>query len=677
MGNHIERIKELTLILNQYRNSYYNNNQSLVSDYEYDTLFDELMELEKSTGIIMSNSPTQTVGYEVKSNLTKVTHSHSMLSLNKTKDVKDLESFSDGHDCLLSLKLDGLTVLLTYDKGELIQAETRGDGTQGELITHNAKVFENIPLHIKYFGKLEIEGEAIIKLSNFEEINHKLPPDKKYRNPRNLVSGSVRQLDNKIAAQRHINFIAWKVPYIEDAIDNNESFCHRLLFIKEMGFDTVIFLPYNNQTSTKNDLDFFVNFLRKNALKNGIPIDGLVLTYNDIVYGDSLGVTGHHPKHSIAYKFYDEEITTTLKDVEWTMGKSGTLTPTAVFEPVEIDGTMVERASLHNVSIFENLRLSKGDTISVYKANMIIPQVKENLTKNASADKEANGFQIVFDKVKGIYPPDKCPICGGITKIQQDNDSKVLICDNPRCKGKLLGKCVHFVSKSAMNIDGLSEATLSKLIDLGYVESFIDIYELKAGFYDDLLMIEGMGKRSVDKLMDAIEASKNTTLERFINALSIPLIGKEASKTISKYFKGDFEKFYEAWSCGFGFKWTQLEDFGSAMHMSMANFALKNIEWVKELASYMNFQIPKTTNISENVAGKIFVITGSLNSFSNREEAKEKIENAGGKVVGSVSSKTNYLVNNDITSTSGKNKKAKSLGIPIITENELLMMINQ
>ena len=672
---HIEQIKELTNRLNYYRQKYYNENVSVISDYEYDALFDELKKLEDKYHFAMSNSPIQTVGYEVKSSLSKIQHSHAMLSLNKTKSEDDLKTFAANKDCLLSLKLDGLTILLTYNNGELIQAETRGNGVQGELITHNAKVFENIPLHIDYQEKIEIEGEAIIKYTDFEKINDSLSPENQYKNPRNLVSGSVRQLNSQIAAQRHINFLVWKVPYIETAIDNSNSFIHRLLFVKNLGFEIVPLLSYSNQTTDKDDLEQMINHLRNQATDKNIPIDGLVMTYNDIVYGESLGVTGHHPKHSIAFKFYDEEITTTLKDVEWTMGKSGTLTPTAVFEPVEIDGTMVERASLHNVSIFENLRLSKGDTISVYKANMIIPQVKENLTKNASADKEANDFQIIHDRLKGIYPPDKCPICGGITKIQQDNDSKVLICDNPRCKGKLLGKCVHFVSKSAMNIDGLSEATLSKLIDLGYVESFIDIYELKAGFYDDLLVMDGMGKKSVDKLMDAIEASKNTTLERFINALSIPMIGKEASKTISKYFEGDFEKFYEAWSCGFGFKWTKLEDFGNAMHTSMANFALENMNWVKELASYMNFQTNQNTNNSQSLSGKIFVITGSLNTFTNRDAAKERIESFGGKVAGSVSAKTTYLVNNDITSTSGKNKKAKELGIPIITEAELIEML--
>lgn len=659
--NKVSRIKELVSTLNKYRDAYYNEQISLISDHEYDRLFSELKNLEESTGIVLSNSPTISVGYEVKSELTKVKHSHPMLSLDKTKSSDDLKKFAGDKDCILSLKMDGLTILLTYEDGQLVQAETRGNGEEGEIVTHNARVFDNIPLCINYKEHLEIEGEAIITYEDFENIND--ASENEYKNPRNLVSGSVRQLDSNIAARRHIKFIAWKMPTPIEGFDSNDSFLHRLIYIKGLGFEVVPLLTYAEKADGEY-INEMIEALRNTADNMGYPIDGLVMTYDDIPYGESLGFTGHHPKHSIAFKFYDEEVETVLRDIEFTMGKTGILTPTAIFDPVEISGSTIEKASMHNLSVMEELLGENphiGQKIIVYKANDVIPQVLE-------ADK---GYYDIQDLMIDI--PATCPVCGGNTEIKQDNNSKMLVCANPDCKGKLLGKLTHFVSKNAMNIDGLSEATLEKFIDLGWVNSFIDIFSLKDHF-TELVKLDGFGKRSVDKLMSAIEKSKNTTLYRFIYALSIPLIGRSASKTISKYCKGNYDDFWNLFEEAFD--WTELEDFGQAMAQSLDNYFDKYAEEMDLLAEEMCFDIPQITNISSvDLSGKVFVITGSLDKFANRDEAKEKIEALGGKVSGSVSSKTNYLVNNDINSTSGKNKKAKELGVQIITEEELLNMM--
>lgn len=650
------RIKELVRTLNHYRDSYYNNQKSEVSDYEYDQLFDELKKLEETTGIILSNSPTQTVGYEVKSELKKVTHNHPMLSLDKTKSVDELAKFLGNKIGILMLKLDGLTVSLRYMNGQLVSAETRGNGEIGEDILHNAKVFKNIPLHINYDGELIVDGEAIITYDAFERINANLPEGEKYKNPRNLVSGSVRQLDSKIAAERNIKFIAWKMVKGDDS----NSFNKRLNILGDLGFEVTPRYILDSKV-----IGEMIDCLKEAAEHNGYPIDGMVLGYDDVNYGESLGMTGHHLRSQMAFKFYDEEVETTLKDIDWTMGKTGVLTPTAIFEPVEIDGTTVERASLHNISILnEVLGVTPhvGQKITVYKANQIIPQV-------LSADKKSH-----YDDV--LFIPLRCPICGGSTEVKQENNSQVLMCTNDNCKGKLLGKLVHFVSKNAMNIDGLSEATLEKLIELNFVESFADIYDLRHNFYCELVDMSGFGKRSVDKLMTAIEESKNTTLDRFIYSLCIPLIGRSASKTISQYFDGSFERFYNE-GCLNYFVFENLEGFGFEMSCSMRQYLDANIKMIKELADILTFETPKKEIIPKNInlVGKTFVITGSLNTFANRDVAKEQIEALGGKVSGSVSAKTSYLVNNDIGSTSGKNKKAKELGVPIITEEELINMM--
>lgn len=664
----LKRIKELTHQLNHYRDSYYNDSVSEISDHEYDELFDELKQLEEETNIVMANSPTHTVGYEVKSKLEKVKHSHPMLSLDKTKSVDDLKKFAGDKNCLLMCKMDGLTVLLTYENGELIQAETRGNGEEGEIITHNARVFENIPAHIDYTGHLEVEGEAIITYGDFEIINSKLLENEKYKNTRNLVSGSVRQLDSNIAAQRHIKFIAWKVPNIEDKIKSDNSILFRLNYIKDLGFDIVPFYSYTNCSSDKENINNMIISLQDRAKYLGYPIDGLVVTYDDISYGESLGTTGHHPKHSLAYKFYDDIYPTRLLDVEFTMGKTGVLTPTAVFEPVEIDGTMVERASLHNISIMKSLGIvSKYQEIGVYKANMIIPQIEYAEKMDCVAVEEV------------IDIPTICPICGSKAEIIKDNDTEILICTNSACKGKLLGKLSHFVSKNAINIDGLSEQTLQKFINLGWLNSFRDIYYLSE-YKKEMYKLDGFGKKSVDKLIESIEKSRNTTLDRFIYGLCIPLIGRTASKVIALCCKkvainNMWDDIYAF--CNYGpFYPSELNGFGEVMCKSLNKYISENRNTIMKLSKEFNMKnVTKLEQKEESLLNKSFVITGRLNHYKNRDELVNIIEQLGGKVSGTVSSKTNYLINNDVASTSGKNKKAKDLGIPIISENQFVQMI--
>ena len=655
--NKTERIKELTKMLNEYRNAYYNESESIISDYEYDKLYDELEKLENETGLSFANSPTKTVGFQVKSELEKIKHSHPMLSLDKTKSVDELRKFAGDKDCILSLKMDGLTCLLTYENGGLVQAETRGNGDIGELITHNANVFENIPLTIEYKGHFEIEGEAIITYDDFEKINKVLPEDKKYKNPRNLVSGSVRQLDNRIAAQRHIKFVAWKVP--TEVCSN--SFLNRLKYAKELGFEIVPLFTYSGKSNDKENLPEMIDSLKIKAHDHGYPIDGLVMTYNDIQYGESLGLTGHHPRHSVAYKFYDEEFETTLNNIEWTMGKSGCLTPTAVFEPVEIDGTIVERASLHNMSIFKDLELSHGDTITVFKANQIIPQVSDNL------DRTLNNLCI---------PPSTCPICGGKTEIVKDNDTEVLMCSNSNCKGKLLGKLSAFASRNKMNIDGLSDETLSKFIARGWLTCFSDIYNLK-DYYIHMINMSGFGRKSIDKLIDSIEKSRSVELNRFIAALSIPGVGDSTAKDISKHCEYDFDTF--VLKLIDKYNWSVIDGIGEKTSQQIN-------EWIDDSGNREDFRkllqtiIPVNLNTNNNtdqsLAGKNFVVTGDVTQFKNRKELQKFIESKGGKVTGSVTSKTNWLINNDVESTSSKNKKARELAIPIISEKEFLEMVN-
>ena len=660
----MERMKELIQKLNYASYVYYTQNTQIMTDKEWDELFDELKQLESETGIVLSNSPTQNVGYSVVDGLDKVTHSHPMLSLDKTKSVDDLKKFSISNEwnkkCILSCKMDGLTVLLTYENGELVRAETRGNGIVGEDITHNAKVFSNIPLKIPNKHKIEIEGEAIITYKDFEKINSDNTNGDIYRNPRNLASGTVRQLNNQIAKNRNVKFIAWKVPF------GFTTMIHGLRFAEDLGFEVV---PYVYNPS---DIENAINYLKDCARDQSYPIDGLVMTYNNIEYGKSLGITGHHPKHSIAFKFYDEEYETELINIEWTMGKTGVLTPTAVFKPVEIDGTIVERASLHNITVMYNTLGDLphiGQRINVAKMNMIIPQV-------VSADKNKTNVE----KKNLLYIPKTCPICGHTTIITQDGESAFLACDNQNCTGKLLGKLSHFVSREAINIDGLSETTLQRFITLGFISDYKDIYHLKT-YYNQLLNLDGLGKKSVDKLLDNIEKSRNTTLKRFIYSLSIDLIGNTASKLIENEVNklkdsntNSFTQFCKMISQKYN--WTQIDGFGEKMQQSLTGFFDINLESVKELANEFNFESSNNKQ-SAKLDGLNFVITGSVYHFVNRKELQKFIENHGGKVIGSVSAKTNYLINNDINSNSSKNKKAKSLNIPIITEDQFIEMINK
>lgn len=644
----VKRIKELVEQLNEYRDAYYNEARSDVSDAEYDRLFDELSELENETGVVYTNSPTQSVGYEVKSELEKVKHSHPMLSLDKTKSVDDLVKFAGDKDCILSLKMDGLTCLLTYENGELVQAETRGDGEIGELITHNAKVFENIPLSIDYKGHFEIEGEAIITYEDFDKINKSLPDDKKYKNPRNLASGSVRQLDSKIAAQRHIKFIAWKVP--TDIASS--SFINRLQYASNLGFDTVPFLPIRGNCNAEF-IDIVVEQLRKRAKEKSFPIDGLVATYNDITYGESLGTTGHHPKHSIAFKFAEDSAETVLREIEWSMGKTGSLTPVAIFDSVDLAGTSVSRASLHNISIMKELNISIGSTVTVVKKNEIIPQIIYC---------DANAVDVDI--------PTTCPVCSGETQIVKENDSEVLMCTNPHCKGRLLGRVSHFVSKKGMDISGLSEETIKKFIELGWIAEITDIYNLDQ-YYDRLSTMSGFGKKSVDKLRKSIENSKTVRLDKFITSLSIPGIGTSQSRELAKVFN-TWNEFRDA-SVGF-YNFTQLDGFGDVLNNNIHSWFTDMCDIADKLASFMTFETGVNQNTDDSLNSKSFVVTGKVFRFKNRDEVKAEIEKRGGKVTGSVTKSTYALINNDIESNSSKNKKAKELGVKIITEDQLIEM---
>lgn len=649
----INRLKELTEQLNRYRNSYYNNSESLISDKQYDDLFDELQVLEEETGIVMSNSPTKTVGYEVKSKLEKVKHSHPMLSLDKTKSTDDLVKFSDGRDCIISLKLDGLTVLNTYDNGVLRQSETRGNGEEGEIITHNAKVFDNLPLNIPFDRKFEIEGEAIITQYDFEKIN----TNGEYKNCRNLASGSVRQLDNNITKNRHVRFIAWKIPF------GVTTYSKGFEIAAQYGFEVVPYVKYN---SKYDDIEKAIEVLKSIAKEKSLPIDGLVITYNNVEYGKSLGMTGHHPKHSLAYKFYDDIYPTKLLDVEFTMGKTGVLTPTAVFKQVEIDGTVVERASLHNISIMKELGIThKGQIVNVFKANQVIPQIDS--VEPIDSDDELDVIEI----------PTKCPICGSATEIVKDNESEVLICTNPDCRGKLLGQLSHFVSKNAINIDGLSVQTLQKLIDLGWVKSFPDIYHL-FDHKEEMYKLDGFGKKSVDKLLDNIQKSRNTELSRFIYALSIPLIGRTASKEIAKACYDDITIFIGMIKSNQLYKLVNdIDRFGDTMLRSLCDYVKLHMSGIEALSEEFIFAKRECNSSKSDLSGKTFVITGSLNHYKNRDELVGVIESLGGKISRSVSSKTSFLINNDTESNSSKNRKAKELGIPIISESNFLNMISE
>ena len=659
----VQRIKELVELLNHYRDEYYNNQNSEISDFEYDQLYDELSALEQDTGFVMSVSPTQTVGYEVKSELAKVKHNHPMLSLDKTKDIDDVMKFIGDKDVVTMAKMDGLTCSLRYLNGELVSAETRGDGEVGEDILHCAKTIKNLPLKIEYKGELVVDGEIIITYDDFEKINASLPEDQKYKHPRNLASGSIRQLDSSIAAQRNMKFIAWKLVdgwyYILNKDHNKNYFRDRLRLLVELGFDIVpCIYKFSNGTNDKQGIEFEINYIKRTCEELRYPIDGCVIGYNNVLYGESLGATGHHLKSQLAYKFYDELYETKLLDIEWTLGKTHTLTPTAVFETVNIDGTDISKASLHNISIIKKLGLTNNCTVRVYKANQIIPQIDSCLQDGNSA----------------IEIPKYCPICHSLTEVVKENESEVLMCTNTNCLGKLLGRLKFFVSKSAVNIDGLSEATLEFLITERWVKKFKDIYHLEE-HRNEWEQFDGFGKKSVDKILKSIEESRNITCANFITSLSIDGVGKSAAKTISDAFNGDFYEFTEAFDSGFD--WTTLTDIGYKTAQNINEYLAKNDVEVYELAEEFEFILPEKTEITENpFNGKSVAVTGKLNHFT-RDSINAKLESLGAKPASGVTAKTHFLINNDPTSGSSKNKKANELNIPIITEDEFLEMCGE
>ncbi len=644
----MERMKELINILNNASRSYYQKNESLVSDFEYDKLYDELMKLEEDTGVILANSPTQNVGYTVLSNLTKVKHDEKILSLDKTKEPEKLKSWLENQEGVLSWKLDGLTIVLKYNNGELVQAITRGNGEVGEDITHNAKVFKNIPLKISYKDELIIRGEGIISYSDFERINEELDENESYKNPRNLCSGTVRQLNSEITSKRNVMFYAFTV-FKAFGVDFDDKKSNQLLWLKTLGFDVV----YNKIVNSDNIIDSVYEFENK-IPENDFASDGLVLTYNSISYSSSLGTTAKFPKDSIAFKWKDETAETILREIEWNTSRTGLINPIAVFDSVELEGTTVNRASVHNVSILEDLKLGIGDTIKVYKANMIIPQIAENITKSGNCE-----------------IPKNCPVCNGETEIRSIRDGKALYCTNPNCSAQRIRSLSHFVSRDAMNIEGLSEETIKKFVEKGFISDYTDIYSLY-NHADDIKNMEGFGEKSYNNLIESIEKSKNTELPNFIYALGINHVGLSNAKLLCKNINYDINKLFEVSQD----ELINIDGFGDIIAHSIVSYFAdnKNRELLNKILKIVSFNTVEISEETENsnINGKTFVITGDLNNFTNRKELQNKIESLGGKVTGSVTKKTNYLINNDILSESSKNKKAKELGIPIITEEDFI-----
>ena len=644
-----KRIKELVEILNKAAKSYYVDAVEIMPNIEYDKLYDELLELEKETNVVLSNSPTQNVGYEIAGELPKKAHESPMLSLDKTKSVEDLREWLGDNKALLSWKMDGLTIVLTYRDGELAEAVTRGNGTIGEVITNNAKNFQNIPLKIEFKGELILRGEAIIKYSDFNKINDAIEDAAaKYKNPRNLCSGSVRQLNPAVTKSRMVYCNIFNVVKA-DGVDFENSKAKQFEWVKNEGFDVVEY-KFTDSKSIADDIAEFESKIES----NDIPSDGLVLLLDDIALGERLGSTSKFPRNAMAFKWSDERQVTKLKYIEWSPSRTGLINPVAVFEPVELEGTTVSRASLHNVSIFEDLMLGVGDEISVYKANMIIPQVYENLTKSNT------------EKV-----PDTCPACGSHASIKQDNESKVLLCTNPDCQIKHIKQYALMASRDALNIDGLSESTLEKFLSKGFIKNDSDIFKLDR-YKDEIVNMEGFGKRSYEKLMAALEEAKHTNVARFLYSLGINGIGSANAKMIAKYFDNDIDKIITAGKD----ELLEIEGIGEVLANSIVEFFKdsKNIENVKSLREILIFEAEESAG-SDSFAGKVFVITGSLEHFTNRNELKELIEKNGGKVSGSVSSKTNFLINNDTASNSSKNKKAKELGVEIISEEDFLKLL--
>ena len=647
-----KRIRELIGTLRAAGRAYYQESREIMSNFEYDKLYDELVSLEKETGIVFANSPTQNVGYEVVSALPKERHEKPMLSLNKTKSVEELADWLGGQTGLLSWKMDGLTIVLTYQNGTLVKAVTRGNGEIGEVITANAKAFVNVPLNISYQGELILRGEAIIRYSDFEKINEQIEDvDAKYKNPRNLCSGSVRQLNSEITAQRQVHFYAFSLVKA-DGIDFKNSRKEQFEWLKTQGFEVVEY-----HEVTKETLPETVKMYSEAIAENDTPSDGLVLLYDDIAYGQSLGRTAKFPRDSIAFKWADEIQETKLLYIEWSASRTGLINPVAVFEPVELDGTTVSRASVHNISIMEALELGAGDRITVYKANMIIPQIADNLTRSGVRD-----------------IPEACPVCGGQTEVRQINDVKSLYCTNPDCQAKKIKSFTLFTSRDALNIAGLSEATLEKFIGVGMIHEYADIFHLDR-HQEEIVEMDGFGQKSYDNLIAAAEKASHTTLPRMVYGLGVAGIGLANAKMICRHFKNDFEAMRHATVE----ELVEIDGIGEVLAQAWTAFFSdgKNNAIVDHLLAELTFEAgdeESSEGADEAFAGMNFVITGSLEHFKNRKELQELIERRGGKVTGSVTSKTNYLINNDVASSSSKNKKARELGVPILSEEEFLKL---
>lgn len=646
-----ERMLELVELLNKASRSYYQDAQEIMSNYEYDRLYDELQNLEKELGITLSNSPTVNVGYEVVSELPKERHESPMLSLDKTKEVEELKNFVGSQKVLMSWKMDGLTIVLTYRDGKLYKAVTRGNGEVGEVVTNNAKVFKNLPVQIAYRGELILRGEAVIGYHDFEKINEEIEDvDAKYKNPRNLCSGSVRQLNNQITAKRNVMFYAFTLVQA-DGVDFQNSRACQMEWLKAQGFTTVEY-----HMVTRDTVEDEVAKFSSEISKNDFPSDGLVLSYDDIAYGRSLGRTAKFPRDSYAFKWQDEIRETILREIEWSPSRTGLINPVAIFDPVELEGTTVSRASVHNISIMEELELGIGDKIEVYKANMIIPQIAENLTRSG---------------VKDI--PERCPVCQGETKIRQVGNAKALYCMNPECQAKHVKAFALFVSRDALNIEGLSEATLEKFISRGYIHTFADIFHLDR-YKDEIQGMEGFGEKSYRKLIESVKKARTTTLPRVVYSLGIAGIGLANAKVICRELKYDVEALLMVTEE----ELNEIQGVGEVLAKAFTGY-FSDAEHVENFRKLLEeLTIPEETSTKKQIfEGVNFVITGSVTHFANRGEVKELIESLGGKVTGSVTSKTNYLINNDVTSTSSKNKKANELGIPIISEETFLELVNQ
>lgn len=642
----MKRMKELIPLLTQASRAYYQEDRELMSNYEYDKLYDELVKLEEETGITLAGSPTTMVGYEALEELPKEAHEKPMLSLDKTKDVETLRSFVGTHKTLLSWKLDGLTIVLTYQDGKLEKAVTRGNGVIGEVITNNARVFKNIPLQISHKGNLVLRGEAIITYSDFEKINSEIEDvDAKYKNPRNLCSGSVRQLNNEITAKRNVHFYAFSLVQAE-GVDFQNSVEQQFLWLQKQGFDVVEY-----RAVTQDTLDDAMQYFEHQVSENDFPSDGLVALYDDIAYGASLGSTAKFPRNAFAFKWKDEIKETTLREIEWSPSRTGLINPVAIFDPIELEGTTVSRASVHNVSILKELQLGIGDKIQVYKANMIIPQIAENLTRSGN-----------------LEIPHSCPVCQKEARILKTNEVESLYCMNPECQAKKIKSFTLFVSRDAMNIDGLSEATLEKFILKGFIKDFGDVFEISR-YKDQIVEMEGFGEKSYENLIASLEKAKHTTLPRVLYSLGIANIGLANAKVICREFGYEVEKLIHASAEEIN----AIEGIGPVIAKAFTDYFSneENLKKFHHLMSHLELEEVKKEE-NQTFAGKQFVITGSVVHFANRSQLKEFIEQRGGKVTGSVTSKTDYLINNDTASNSSKNKKAKELGIPILSEEDFL-----